>query len=128
MLNVTPEFAGLIAQAFPTLMIAILIEGRVSIQKQNTWGPWFNLVAQAVRGLAVVLAMGATFQCLGVASGTTPPSAGVNVIVTVTAWVLMFAFCLAAGHIIGNEKTGLGEQLAKGRKAKKPAKVGEPAS
>lgn len=119
MLNVTPEFAALIAQVFPTLLIAILIEGRIRIQAEVVWIPWYNLAAQLLRGVAVIAGAVTTFMCLSIASGSIQPSQFNNWLVTAAAWALLVALMAAVGHIIGTEKTGVGAQLAAWRKAKK---------
>lgn len=61
-MHVTPESAGLIAQVFPTLMIALLIEGRLTGHAKQS--RWFALWFHSVRLIAMFGAGLSTFVCL----------------------------------------------------------------
>lgn len=61
-MHITTQMAGLLAQVFPVLLIAILLEGGFRITRRRK--RWVIMALAVVRILAVFSAVGATFACL----------------------------------------------------------------
>lgn len=99
-MHITPEHAALIAQVFPTLLIALLLEGRYLPPIGSA--PWFNLVHFIVRYVAIVGAAASTFACLSVA-GTKVASDWTDLIVAGTTWALVCAVALLSANVLGVE-------------------------
>lgn len=103
-MHITPEAAGLIAQVFPTLLIALLIEGRGAQWTVR----WLAVANHYVRFAAVLSSTTATFFCL-IAAVNKQESVAVDVVVTVSVFILWMAFALMIGHHLGLDRQGLFE-------------------
>ena len=99
-LHVTPDLAGLLAQVFPTLMIALLLEGRLMHDRQ--WAPVFTQLVYYVRVFALLSASVTTFVCLLVASNKHEMLL-VDIVATASLWSLVLTFGLLIGHVTGPE-------------------------
>jgi hypothetical protein len=105
-MHITPEFAGLVAQVFPTLLIAILIEGRLG--PALSWARWVNLVLHYLRMLAILGATASTFACLNIArSGNGDEFT--DWVVNITAYLLLIATAAMAGTVMGGERMAISE-------------------
>lgn len=61
-MELTDASAGLLAQVFPALLIAILLDGRVSRRKNRSRCALRNLML--LRLAAVIMSVGGTFMCI----------------------------------------------------------------
>jgi hypothetical protein len=97
-MHITPEYAGLLAQVLPTLLVALLLEGRIRPDRFREW----NLVAIHVELWLRILAIGgvsvSTFFCLQIfAYGPKSPlggSAAVFYDVVINVSVVLVSFYL----------------------------------
>lgn len=101
-MHITPEFAGLVAQVFPTLLIALLIEGRLG--RSWHWGRWLNVIVHSVRVAAILGATASTFACLNVARAGKGDEV-TDWLVNITAYLLLVATAAMAGMVMGRERT-----------------------
>jgi hypothetical protein len=114
-MHVTPEFAGLIAQVFPTLIIALLIEGRLRV---TSWrARWLDMLNRVVRFLSIFLGASATFLCLALAGGG-KENVLTNLTVTLAWYALGLSFTFMLGHILGTESMDIGDQFRNRPKSK----------
>lgn len=109
-MHVTTEFAALIAQVYPTLVIALLLEGRVFARSRR--GRWLNVVGHVGRFTGVLGALASTFLCLGVV-GTNQTFWFVDVVVTASSFALCFAFAAMTGYVFGKEQGDIVGQFRK---------------
>ncbi|WP_457949681.1 hypothetical protein ACTAQI_03865 [Pseudarthrobacter sp. alpha12b] len=88
-LQVTPELAGLLAQVFPTLLIALLLEGKFLHERH--WHPVWMRIAYGLRVFALWSAVITTFMCLLIASNK-QEMLFVDIFATAALWALLVNF------------------------------------
>ena len=103
-MHITPEFAGLIAQVFPALLIALLVEGRVSPVSREV--RWTLLLIYCVRYIAIVGATMSTFYCLFVA-GSRAESESLDWIVSISGLFMFLSMSFMNGTVMGSEQSGV---------------------
>jgi hypothetical protein len=91
---------GLIAQVFPTIVLALLIEGRIVITARKH--AWLHLARHIVRALAITSGVVVTFACLIIAAGA-PIDDSFGYLLAATVVLLLVAFTMLAVDIISSE-------------------------
>lgn len=88
--TVTEESAALLAQVFPTLLIALVIEAR---GVQGQFKTFLGYLRYAIRVIAILSSLVATFMCILVATGggTGEPA---NWSVNIAFWSMFFALLI----------------------------------
>ncbi|WP_104164735.1 hypothetical protein [Arthrobacter sp. SX1312] len=100
MITVTKDSAELLAQIFPTLLIALVLEARtVKGQLKTAWG----VTRFAVRVIAILASLTATFTCVLVATGTSGPSPAADWWATIGFWSMFSAFALFINGLLTRE-------------------------
>lgn len=109
-MHITPESAGLLAQVYPTLLIAILLEGRI-----RKGDPTFGLLGKfefVVRFFAILGATMSTFLCL-VVHVYQQGSEFTDGVVIVSAGLLLLSIISVATNVLAQDFVHLFVQQAK---------------
>lgn len=119
-MTLTPEYAALVAQVYPTLMIAILIEGRlrhVSFERR-----WLFMFDHLVRWAAVLGSIASTFICLAIVRQGAPGVFGEvgEVLVAATGLAIQCSFVLMTTLKYEEEQAVLSRLFKQARKSKQP--------
>lgn len=101
-MHITRDLAGLIAQVYPAIMIALLVEGRLPVVAPSV-RPFFRTL-HWIRFLAISGATTSTFFCLYV-YGADAPSSGVDVIVTGSGVLLFLALVFMTGTVLERQRS-----------------------
>lgn len=102
-MHITPDFAGLVAQVYPALLIAVLIEGRLPQPKREV--RWTFLTIYLVRYAALVGGTISTFLCLQMA-GSNQESDFTDWVVSMSGVALFVAVSFMNGTVMGTEHAG----------------------
>lgn len=117
-MELTDTSAGLLAQVFPALLIAILLEGRVTPRKNRSKRALRNLML--LRVAAVFTCVGATFMCILVVM-TGDSNAFMDVWVTCTLFIVFAGTLALCAEVFDKELLSMGEQPVGA-----PAEAGSP--
>lgn len=90
MITVTSDSAGLLAQIFPALLIALLLEAKA---RKGQFVTFWGLLRFGVRALAIGTSLSATFVCILAATADIVTDLS-DVIVNVAFWLMFLAFVL----------------------------------
>lgn len=97
MLSLNSTSSGVVATVFATLLVAIAVQKRIDlpegIPKART--RWVAVTVW-IRLATLILTLGSIVSCLVIVGGS-PPHDGVNVLVSITMWLL----CMMTGAWIG---------------------------
>lgn len=99
MITVTSDSAALLAQIFPTLLIALLLEART---RKGQFGTVWGLVRFCVRAFAIGSSMSATFICVLAATSDIITIVS-DVIVNVAFWSMFLAFVIFISDALSKE-------------------------
>lgn len=99
-MHITPDLAALVAQVYPTLLIAILIEGRMS--RIGSLGPITDRVLFALQCVALIGGAAASLIALMVAGGTFENVVS-DVLINVTGIAIFLALAVIVGVALGND-------------------------
>lgn len=99
-MELTDTSAGLLAQVIPTLLIAILIEGRVSRRKHRSRPALRNLML--LRLAAVFTSVAATFMCIFVVA-TGKSTTFMDVWVTCTLFIVFAGTLALCAEVLDKE-------------------------
>lgn len=106
-MELTDTSAGLLAQVFPALLIAILLEGRLARRKNRSRRALRNLML--LRLAAVIMSVGGTFMCtLVVITGDS--NWFTDVWVTCTLFIVFAGTLALCAEVFDKELLSLGEQ------------------
>lgn len=92
-MDITTEAAGLIAQVFPALIIALLLEGRHAVWR---WW-WLTQINLLIRLVAIMSASASTFACLLMVM-TNSEVGGLNWVVAASWYLLAVSFMFMIAH------------------------------
>jgi hypothetical protein len=97
---ITQEFASLLAQVFPAVLIAMILESRVMPRTRKVNKPVYwaasKLAFQSIRYLASAGTAVSIFLCLAVAAGA-PVYPAVYWTIWISLVLITFSFCLTIG-------------------------------
>lgn len=106
-MELTDTSAGLLAQVFPTLLIAILLEGRLS--RKTNWSKSTLRGLMLLRVFAVFATVGATFLCMMVVLAG-HSNAFINGWVACTFFILLAGTLALCAEVFERELMNMDEQ------------------
>lgn len=106
-MELTDASASLLAQVFPALLIAILLEGRVSRRKNRSKGVLLGLML--LRVAAVFTNVGATFMCIMVVM-TGDSNTFIDAWVTCTLFIVAASTLALCAEVFDRELLSMGER------------------
>lgn len=102
LIHVDKDLAGLAAQVFPTILLALMLEGRIAYRRHEY--RWFRTTARILRGSAVMVSVLATFMCLWwLGLGEQNEDVVLNLVVTLSTILLFLSVMVVAVHVLGGQ-------------------------
>lgn len=99
LMTVDDNLAGLMAQVFPTILLALMLEGRIAYRRLSGYR-WTRALARLLRGAAVFVSALATFMCLFFLGYDGAQNVWLNLVVTLATLLVFLALVVVAVHVL----------------------------
>lgn len=116
-MHITPEFAGLIAQVYPALLIAILLEGRLPVAEHRH--RWVLMAVHVTKLAAILGGTLSTFLCL-VAVSTKQELVLLDWLVSLSALAMFVSLSVINGQLTARENADVVSLFRRNQKVDRP--------